>query len=550
MNAGIYFHPDGYITEGRQIMGRHAAGESFLRGYLEGTRGQEMWIQVEDPKHVPAFEKIAKRMGRNEAIRAVDVRGLGNLRTPGVVYYPGPTLAPEAYRRRVFGHRSWSLCGITHTTCSKRVMEAIAAYHTAPVHPWDAVICTSTAVHANVRCLLDEQEAFLRERLGSTRTILPQLPVIPLGIHCDDFVFTESQRQAARQRLGVKDDTLVVMFMGRLAFHAKAHPLAMYKALEWSAKEAGVQVVLLECGWHGTDFIRNAYSQAAEAICPNVTVVHLDGRDTDQRNQAWAGADVFCSLADNIQETFGITPIEAMAAGLPVVVSDWDGYRDTVRDGVDGFRIPTLMPPAGVGYDLANRHALEIDTYDMYCGFSSSFVAVDTERTAEALTRLFRSPDLRLGMGAAGRQRARSDFDWKVIIPRYLELWDELHAIRTSSAELAPVARRSAASLDPFQAFAGYATKTLTPTTQVILAQSDLGSSGQQLEALMSLDMVSFAQPVLPKPPELLELLRQAAEGPRAAGDLLQAVPADRRPLMFRALAWLIKFDLLRVVDP
>ena len=67
MNAGIYFHPDGYITEGRQIMGRHAAGESFLRGYLEGTRGQEMWIQVEDPKHVPAFEKIAKRMGRNEA---------------------------------------------------------------------------------------------------------------------------------------------------------------------------------------------------------------------------------------------------------------------------------------------------------------------------------------------------------------------------------------------------------------------------------------------------------------------------------------------------
>ncbi len=31
---------------------------------------------------------------------------------------------------------------------------------------------------------------------------------------------------------------------------------------------------------------------------------------------------------------------EAMAAGLPVVVSDWDGYKDTVRDGVDGFRIP------------------------------------------------------------------------------------------------------------------------------------------------------------------------------------------------------------------
>ena len=29
---------------------------------------------------------------------------------------------------------------------------------------------------------------------------------------------------------------------------------------------------------------------------------------------------------------------------MPVVVSDWDGYRDSVRDDVDGFRIPTMMP--------------------------------------------------------------------------------------------------------------------------------------------------------------------------------------------------------------
>ena len=33
-----------------------------------------------------------------------------------------------------------------------------------------------------------------------------------------------------------------------------------------------------------------------------------------------------------------------MAAGVPVVVSDWDGYRYTVNDGVEGFRVPTLSP--------------------------------------------------------------------------------------------------------------------------------------------------------------------------------------------------------------
>src|SRR5690606_25457261 len=108
----------------------------------------------------------------------------------------------------------------------------------------------------------------------------------------------------------------------------------------------------------------------------------------EDRMTAWAGADVFCSLSDNIQESFGITPIEAMAAGLPVVVSDWDGYKDTVQDGVEGFRVPTIMPAGGLGGDLALRHALEIDTYDMYCGHTSSMVAVDVDATAEALARL------------------------------------------------------------------------------------------------------------------------------------------------------------------
>ena len=52
----------------------------------------------------------------------------------------------------------------------------------------------------------------------------------------------------------------------------------------------------------------------------------------------------FISLSDNIQETFGLTIIEGMAAGKPVIATDWDGYRQTVRHGDTGFLIPTYMP--------------------------------------------------------------------------------------------------------------------------------------------------------------------------------------------------------------
>ena len=121
----------------------------------------------------------------------------------------------------------------------------------------------------------------------------------------------------------------------------------------------------------------------------------LDGRVAENRDTAWSGADVLCSLSDNIQETFGIVPVEAMAARLPVVVTDWDGYKDTVRDGVDGFRIPTLAPQPGLAGDLAHRHALGVDTYDLYCGHSSSLVAVQGQKLTQAFIELFKSPDLR-----------------------------------------------------------------------------------------------------------------------------------------------------------
>lgn len=60
------------------------------------------------------------------------------------------------------------------------------------------------------------------------------------------------------------------------------------------------------------------------------------------------------------------------------------GFKDTVRDGVEGFRIPVLMPTSGMGAVLALRHALEVDTYDMYCGHTCSLVAVDVAATAHA----------------------------------------------------------------------------------------------------------------------------------------------------------------------
>lgn len=528
-------------------MGRNAAGESFLRGFLSYSKASEFWAQVQKSEHAQLFAQTVQAFGRSEPVKAVDKNSLTALAQAGLLYLPGPGVGEHAWQRSAFGHGAWSLCGITHTTSSAGAMDALTDLITAPVQPWDAVICTSTAVKNNVERLLQAQVDYLKDRLGISKLVLPQLPVIPLGIHTQDFAFTGSQKAQARNALGVAADTLVVLFMGRLSFHAKAHPLAMYQALEKAAQASGKQVVLVECGWHANEFIEKAYADAACLACPSVRVVTLDGRKAEDRQTAWAGADVFCSLSDNIQETFGIVPIEAMAAGLPVVVADWDGYKDTVRDGIDGFRIPTLMPSAGLGGDLALRHALEIDTYDMYCGHTCSLVAVDVAATADAFQRLFLSAELRRQMGEAGRQRVRAVYDWAAIILQYEALWAQLSEIRTAQAkELKPLAHPWPARMDPFHAFAAYPTQTLTEQTVLELVDADVESALKRTLAYRQLAMIDFAKVILPSEEEIRAVLQAAATGPQAAVALVAAVPAERQAFVFRCLAWLLKLGVLK----
>ncbi len=558
MTAAIYYHPEAYTTSGPKLMGRNAAGESFLKGYLKHSQASEFWVQVQKPEHGQHFAQTVKAMGRPQAVKAVEAANLSALHKVGTVYYPGPGIGEHAQHRAMAGagfnnpHTAWSLCGITHTTSSAGAMDALAELITAPVQSWDAVICTSTAVKDNVQRLLQAQVNYLQERLGVSKLVLPLLPVIPLGIHTQDFVYSQDQKAKARQSLGADANTLVVLFMGRLSFHAKAHPLAMYQALQTAAQQVaqtGQKIMLVECGWHANDFIQKAYQDAAQLACPSVQVRTLDGRLAEHRQTAWAGADVFCSLSDNIQETFGIVPIEAMAAGLPVVVSDWDGYKDTVRHGTDGFRIATCMPDAGLGGDLALRHALQVDTYDMYCGHTCSMVSVDIEATAQAFVQLAQSAELRQRMGQAGKERAQSVYDWSVIIAQYEDLWQQQTQLRLAAQSKAPQAQLAQAwpaRLDPFQAFAAYPSSVLKPTTQLALVDASADLAMARVNQYKGLAMVNFAKWVLPSDSEIAAVLQLAESGPCTAQALVQGVAADRQAFVFRALVWLMKLGVLR----
>lgn len=545
MTSAIFFNSEAYAVPDTRIMGRNVAGASFLRAFLQYSRTDQFWAHVTRREDAAAFSAAVSSAGRTEPVQIVTSETLPSLAKPGTLFHPGPSLGAHAWRRSAFGHPSWSLCGITHTTCDAGALDSLADLLVAPIQPWDAMICTSRAVKDAVMRMLQAKAEYLKERLGAVRTILPQLPVIPLGIHAQDFSFSDAERRTARRALGVDEKTIVILYAGRLNFHGKAHPLAMYLALQKAVAKmpAGQKALLLQCGWHVSEFSAKAYDEAARYACPSVEVRSLPEKD---RRAAWAGADVFCSLSDSIQESFGLTPVEAMAAGLPVIVSDWDGYKDTVRDGIDGIRIPTVMPAAGFGRDLALRHALQIDPYELYCGHSSALVSVDVDAAAAAFTSMFSSPALRARMGSAGKARARDVYDWSVVLRLYEKLWSDLATERAAAKSMGASNSAWPARPDPFHAYAGYPTQQLSTTTKLTLVDADLRTAKERLSALQSLEMVNFASTVLPQSEEL-EAVLAAAGQPISAGDLARIVAPTRQAIVLRGLVWLLKLNILRI---
>jgi glycosyltransferase involved in cell wall biosynthesis len=522
-------------------MGRHSAGAAFLKAAATGYSGRELWAYTSNREAAEVFADQVREMDSTVKARWCPRHKLETLEKLGTLFYPGPDIAPLAGLRLRQGVSSFSLCGVTHTTASHRAMDSIATTLRAPLMPWDAIICTSTAVRDTVEVQRIAEQDYLRWRLGPGIQLPdgPQFPVIPLGVHVEDFALKAGEREAARSAFGIADDEVVILFVGRLSFHAKAHPDVMHLALE-SVARSGKKVTLVQCGWFENDAIARGFREGARAAAPHVKTLFIDGRKPAAARRSWAAADIFISLADNIQETFGLTPLEAMASGLPLVVADWNGYKDTVREGVDGFRIPTFMPRAGSGDSLATRYEAGSLSYDRYCGYACTLVSLHVPSLVEKLQALVDDSDLRRSMGQAGQERARAVYDWGVVFNEYESLWAELSAIRRAhgkrvAGQISPPSYMPGRA-DPFVSFAHYSTGNISADSRIVRAGR---IDKSRYRDIVSNPLFAYAAAILPEE-KLVDKVIQLLEKPKSVRALAARLQIDE-PQLIRAIAVLAK---------
>lgn len=236
-----------------------------------------------------------------------------------------------------------------------------------------------------------QDEADLRRLYGARPE---RISTVPCGVDLDEF--GPGCKAAARRELGLADDEFVVLQLGRMVRRKGVDNVIRALAL----LPATVKVRLLVVG--GESALPDPQAtpeigrlQALAEACGVADRVTFTGqRQRHELRAFYSAADVFVTTP--WYEPFGITPLEAMASGTPVIGSAVGGIKHSVLDGITGFLVPPRDPAA----------------------------------LAERLLQLHAHPWLGQSMGRSGVRRVRALFTWERVAADLAEVYQEIRLDR------------------------------------------------------------------------------------------------------------------------
>ena len=219
--------------------------------------------------------------------------------------------------------------------------------------------------------------------------------------------FRPLARAAARRRIGhgLAEDDFVVTYVGRMLPRKDVRNIV--RALALLGRQTGRPAKLLVVGGAtpepdpvATPEIGAVRQLAAElGVADRVICVGM--RQASELRHYYGAGDV--AVTTPWYEPFGLTPLEAMACGRPVIGAQVGGIASTVLDGVTGFLVPPRDPAA-----LAAR---------LCC-------LRDRPRLSDAL-------------GAAARRHVERDFTWATTAGRTAALLADCQSVRRHGSQIA-----------------------------------------------------------------------------------------------------------------
>jgi len=481
--------------------------QSNLAAFSQALESWQLPKELAQRVRVVTYFDLPRILGENE-FRVFHLGGWG---------YFAPGL--HALRAR-HASNAWPITSVTHSLTGRQSIDHAVRLCKAGMAAYDSVFCTSA----------DGRQAMVRV-LGLASEIAAasfrgKLDTLPLGID-DDLLNLCGDRARSREQMRIPTEAVVVLMLGRITPAQKMDLAPVLSAVaRLILPRCSRPVCLVIGGGADSQNLKLLQGLIREHGLEEVTRVRANFPNQAKRD-LFAAADIFLSLADNHQETFGLSILEAQACGLPAIASRFNGYKDLVQDGVDGFLIDSYgcaADPLSELYDMMDPDIGEL--------FEAQKIAVDTGQLTEKLIGLIHNDSLRAAMGERGRAKVAREFVFSRIIARYEERWEELYreAARTGLQRPEDHFYRA----DQSHIFGHYVSREIEPTDLVVAQPArPLCPSYNEVSVLLNGGQ--------------LQMLIQGANVPIRIQDLLDKTgfPPDRGWFM---IMWLLKNDYLQLV--
>lgn len=250
--------------------------------------------------------------------------------------------------------------GFTHSISYQETIGVLYKIFVSNPTPQDAILCTSTsAVSAMEKFIASVASTMSMKAAG------PRLVHFPLAYEAGSDPKPKLKSNKHFQ----------VLYVGRLDWETKADLLVIPAVLAHLPKDHNIRFVIAGAAQN------KAYLDLLRRACAPYPVTFLTDISNEQKQALYHESDVMFSPSDNYQETFGLTVLEAKHHGCVPVVSDFDGYRDLVNDGTDGYLLRTVAAPIP---DLLRRVQM-ITSRQTYHGWWAVGVSIDPKQAARVL---------------------------------------------------------------------------------------------------------------------------------------------------------------------
>jgi len=419
-------------------MGRPVANEAFLKALLTYGTYDAYDFFCSDVALARRFEARVRELVPGTLAARVQARTQVDLAraiedTSYDVFHLGDFtyFLPYLAHVRDLAPRPFPITGITHSIDGTHMHTRFLQLALADLAPYDAVVCTSACAERFVQAKFSEVNRLLRTRVGSTPDVAITTCQIPLGV--DDSLFSNLPHAEARRAFSIPAHRTVALSVGRLSLRTKMDWSPILERLGRMRAAGALDRFLLVIAGGGPKEQVALLEQLVARYGLKEHVVVFPNFPPEAKLLLYRSADFYLSLVDNFQETFGLSIIEAMACGLPVIASNFDGYRDSVTDGENGYLIPTLFADSLPSFLARGMGVLDPGVERL---FLAQMVAVDLPTLEERILDLCAHPEKRAAMGANGRKRAER-YRWNAIIRDYEALWRELGA-RARASEPRP----------------------------------------------------------------------------------------------------------------